>query len=334
MPRLRHVSPQSPGWTRRRAGKGFVYLDDQGRRVNGADAERCRALVIPPAWTEVWICPFPNGHLQAVGTDDAGRRQYLYHPDWQRLREEAKFEHVLEVAKKLPGARRRVLSTLREDGMSRERALATAFRLLDVGVFRIGGERYAEDNESYGLVTLEKEHVRLQRTCVSFDFAAKSGQQHCLTVEDEVLQEPLRALHRRRGGSRRLLAFKEGGRWSDLSSDDVNGYLKGLLGDEASAKDFRTWHGTVVAAVALNHRGGASSKTARRKAVTQSMREVAEYLGNTPAVARSSYVDPRVVERFEEGVTLGSVAKSLEAGVDGPPFGRAVERAVVRMLSS
>jgi DNA topoisomerase-1 len=332
MPRLRHVSPQSPGWTRRRAGRGFVYLDQHGRRLNGADAERCRAIVIPPAWTEVWICPYPNGHLQAVGYDDAGRRQYIYHEDWQRLREEAKYDHVLEMAQSLPRARRRVMRRLREQTMSRERVLATAFRLLDVGVFRIGGERYAEDNDSFGLVTLEKDHVRLERDRLVFDFSAKSGSRHRISVVDDHLQKPVCDLRRRRGGSERLLAFKDGSRWRDLSTEDVNAYVKSLLGEDASAKDFRTWHGTVLAAVLLSRHADASSRTARKKAVSQTMREVAEHLGNTATVARSSYVDPRVVERFEEGVTLASVTEPLRAG-GGPPFSPTVEKAVVRMLS-
>ncbi len=331
MPRLRHVSPQSPGWTRRRAGRGFVYLDQHGRRLDGAEAERCRALVIPPAWTEVWICPHANGHLQAVGTDDAGRRQYIYHEGWQRLRDEAKYDHVLEMAQALPRARRHVLRGLREEVMSRERVLATAFRLLDVGVFRIGSERYAEDNDSFGLVTLERDHVHLERDRLVFDFSAKSGKQHRLSVADHVLQQHVRELRRRRGGSDRLLAYKNGGRWHDLSTDDVNGYVKRLLGEEASAKDFRTWHGTVLAAVSLDRRADATSRSARKRAVAQAMREVAHYLGNTVTVARSSYVDPRVVERFEEGMTLATVRQGLSVD-DGPPFGSTVEQAVVRML--
>jgi DNA topoisomerase I len=334
MPRLRHVSPQSPGWTRRRAGKGFVYLDEKGDRVTGADAERCRGLVIPPAWTDVWICPHPAGHLQAVGTDDAGRRQYLYHPQWQQLREEAKYDHVLAVAEKLPRARRRALESLSDEkGITRQRVLATAFRLLDIGVFRIGGERYAEDHDSYGLVTLEKHHVHVRRGRVSFDYSAKSGKQLHVDVTDDALLGVLPRLCRRRAGSERLLAFKDGSRWRDLSTEDVNGYVKKLLGEDASAKDFRTWHGTVLAAVVLDQWADARSKTARKKAVTQTMRDVAERLGNTPAVTRSSYVDPRVVERFEEGVTLSAVAPRLKIGTDVPPFGSKVEKAVLRMLA-
>jgi DNA topoisomerase I len=334
MPRLRQVSPQSPGWTRRRAGKGFVYLDQHGNRLGDADAQRCRELVVPPAWKDVWISPHPNGHLQAVGTDDAGRRQYLYHPQWQRLREAAKYDHVLDVAAKLPRARRKVLDALDDhDDITRERALATAFRLLDVGVFRIGGERYAEDHDSYGLVTLEKNHVRVGRDRATFDYSAKSGKHLHLDVTDEAMVEVIRRLHRRRGGSDRLLAFKDGRRWRDLSTDDVNGYVKRLLGEDASAKDFRTWHGTVLAAVVLDSRADAGSKTARRKAVTQTMREVAGRLGNTPAVTRSSYVDPRVVERFEEGVTLRSVSPRLGSDPDGPPYDTKVEKAVIRMLT-
>jgi DNA topoisomerase I len=332
MPRLRHVSAQQPGWTRRRAGRGFVYLDGSGERLDGDDAERCRSLVIPPAWRDVWICPFPNGHLQAVGTDDAGRRQYLYHPEWQRRREQAKYDHVLELAEDLPRARRRARRHLAQDGASRERTLALAFLLLDGCLFRIGTQRYTEDNGSHGLVTLERQHTRVERDRVRFDFPAKSGRRQEVTLADMRLREAVRDLRARRRRADRLLAFKDGRRWRDLSTEDVNDYVKDLLGDEATAKDLRTWHGTASAAVTLSRYADASSATARRRAVSHTMREVADYLGNTPAVARSAYVDPRVVERFEEGLTLGAVGSRHEIGVDGPPFPAAVERAVVRLL--
>ena len=184
--RLRRVSPNSPGWSRRRHGRGFVYIDESGKRLDAADAARCKALVIPPAWLDVWICPLPNGHLQAVGTDAAGRRQYLYHPDWREQRDRAKHDRVLEVARRLPGARARVRKYLAQPGMPRERALATAFRLLDLGLFRIGGEAYAAENGSYGLATIEKRHVRIVGDSIAFTYRSKSGQDQRVIVTDKL----------------------------------------------------------------------------------------------------------------------------------------------------
>ena len=196
MPRLRTVSPKDPGWTRRRAGKGFVYLDQLGRRLAAEDRERCKLLVIPPAWEQVWICPAPNGHLQAVGTDDAGRRQYIYHEQWRINRDKSKHDRVLTVAERLPLARHRVIKDLKLDGMPRERALATAFRLLDLGFFRIGGEAYAETNNSYGLATVRKEHVTMQGGSVIFEYTAKSGQERYVALADDLVGASVRQLLR------------------------------------------------------------------------------------------------------------------------------------------
>lgn len=333
MVRLRTVSAGDPGWTRRRAGKGFVYLDQQGDRLASDDRERCQLLVIPPAWEAVWICPFPNGHLQAVGTDDAGRRQYLYHPEWRRKRDESKHDRVLEVAARLPRARRRVDLHLQLEGMPYERALATAFRLLDLGFFRIGGETYAEANQSYGLATIRKEHVSVDRGSVVFDFVAKSGQERYVALADGAVRVAVRDLLRRRGGGPELLAYKDGRRWRDVTSAEINAYVKEQVGGEVSAKDFRTWHGTVIAAVALAQANAeAGTMTARRRAVAAAMREVASYLGNTPAVAKSSYVDPRVVDLFHDGVTISPRLASLDDDLgDGATHGR-IERAVLNLL--
>jgi DNA topoisomerase IB len=323
---LRRVSPQSPGWSRIRRGRGFSYVDQLGTPLDPGDADRCRALTIPPAWREVWICPYPNGHLQAVGLDDAGRRQYLYHPEWRRLRDEAKFDHVLEVAARLPRARTLVVRAIGQEGMPRERALATAFRLLDQGLFRIGGEEYAEENGSEGLVTLQRQRVRVERSRALFSYPAKGGQDRFLALADPELLGAVTLLRRRRGGSDRLLAYRDARRWCDVTSTDVNDYIKQLLGDTASAKDFRTWHGTVCAAVSLA-RLSAPSRTARKRAIPTVMREVAELLGNTPAVARSAYVDPRVIDLFEDGVTI-------EASLGGFRAARPeLERAVLSLLA-
>jgi DNA topoisomerase IB len=337
MPRLRTVSPNSPGWTRRRSGKGFLYLDETGERLAAEHVVRCKELVIPPAWQKVWICPFPNGHIQAVGTDDAGRRQYLYHPVWRQKRDEAKHDRVLEVAARLPRARKRVAEHLALEGMPRERALGTAFRLLDLGFFRIGGEAYAEANGSYGLATIEKQHVRVEDDLVVFEYVAKSGKERLVAIADQPVRDAVELLRRRRSGGPELLAYRDGRRWRDVTSADINAYVKDVVGGEVSAKDFRTWHGTVLAAVALAvSTRAAGSPTARKRAVARAMKEVSEYLGNTPAVARSSYVDPRVVDLFEDGVTIEGALRRLGEGASfgEPATHGAIERAVLKMLRS
>lgn len=337
MPRLRTVSPNSPGWTRRRSGKGFVYLDEDGDRLGAEASQRCRALVIPPAWNEVWICPAENGHIQAVGTDDAGRRQYLYHPAWREKRDRSKHDRVLEVATRLPEARRTVAKHLAFDGMPRERALATAFRLLDLGFFRIGGETYAEQNGSYGLATIEKKHVRIESGSVVFEYVAKSGQERLIALADQPVRDAIEILRRRRGGGRELLAYQAGRRWVDVTSSDINTYVKEVVGDDVSAKDFRTWHGTVLAAVALAAENDKSaSKAARKRAVAAAMREVSEYLGNTPTVARGSYVDPRLIDLFEDGITISPTLRVVREDIslgDGATHGR-IEQAVLDLLQT
>jgi DNA topoisomerase I len=337
MARLRRTSPDRPGWTRRRSGTGFVYLDEQGRRIGDPlQLQRIRELAIPPAWRDVWICPYPNGHLQAVGTDDRGRRQYLYHPQWHQERALEKHARVLEFARRLPAARERVLADLALPGMPRERALATAFRLLDLGLFRVGGESYAEENGSYGLATLRKDHVRLHRGTVRFEYLAKSGVRRSIGISDEQIAPVIRSLKRRRGGGEELLAWRSGRGWSDLASADINEYVKDVIDPQASAKDFRTWHATVLAALALSNVPAPRSPTAARRAVAAAMREVAEQLGNTPAVCRASYVDPRVIARFGDGTTIRTaVERALKTTGQVPSIGdQAVERAVLRLLRS
>ena len=335
MVRLRRSTPTQPGWTRRRAGKGFVYLDEEGARLAVSDSERCKALVIPPAWADVWICRWHNGHLQAVGTDEAERRQYLYHPEWRVQRDAAKHDRVLKVAARLPRAREVVAQHLAEPGMSRERALATAFRLLDLGFFRIGGETYAEQNGSYGLATISKDHVRIEDGSVVFEYTAKSGKERYVALAEQEVLDSVTALKRRRSGSEKLLAFRDGSRWRDVSSDDINEYVKTVVSGEVSAKDFRTWHATVLAAVALavsTH--AADSESKRRRAVARAMKEVSEYLGNTPAVCRASYVDPRVVDLFEDGVTIEHALKHLgESTRPGFPATHGpIEKATLNLL--
>ena len=335
MPRLRKVSPRDPGWTRRRAGKGFVYLDELGNRLAAEHIQRCKLLVIPPAWEQVWICPAPNGHLQAVGIDDAGRRQYLYHEQWRLQRDRLKYDTVLQIAARLPSARRDVAKDLQLEGMPYERALGTAFRLLDLGFFRIGGEAYAESNNSYGLATIKKEHVSIDNGSVIFNYVAKSGQERYVALADDLVLQAVRELLARRGGGPELLAYKDRRQWNDVNSADINNYIKAHVGEEMSSKDFRTWHGTVIAAVVLAEANeSAKTITARKRAVSSAMKEVAGYLGNTPAVARTSYVDPRVIDLFNDGVTISpSLAATDDDLSDGTTHGK-IERAVLNLLQA
>jgi DNA topoisomerase IB len=332
--RLRRSNPGGPGYGRRRRGRGFVYLDESGQPITDrAELDRIRGLAIPPAWTDVWICPHPRGHVQATGTDAAGRRQYLYHPVWRAKRDAAKFDHVLEVAVRLPRLRRRVDEDLDGRGLNRPRVLAAVAKLLDSGAFRIGGDQYATGDEpSYGVATLRPEHVRAARGCVVVEYVAKGGLDRVQTVADPDVCDLVRALRRRRNGADRLFAYwdADARQWRDVRSDEVNQYLREASGTDMTAKDFRTWHATVLAAAELAAAGPQRSPTARKRTVARVMREVAEQLGNTPAVARASYVDPRVVDLFHDGVLARIPARPR--GETARRSREAAERAVLKLL--
>ncbi|SCF32211.1 DNA topoisomerase IB [Micromonospora purpureochromogenes] len=302
--RLRRSDPGRAGYGRRRAGKGLVFLDPRGEAVRDPDElSRLRELVIPPAWQDVWISPYPNGHIQATGVDAAGRKQYLYHPEWRRKRDEAKFDHVLEVAHRLPVLRARIADDLGRRGLNRDRVLATVARLLDMGMFRVGNDQYAVgEDATFGVSTLRPEHARSKGGCVVFEFPAKGGIEQVRRIEDAELCQVLTNLRRRRRTEDRLFGYWDGRQWRDVRSDEVNEYLRDASGGEMTAKDFRTWHATVLAATELATVGVQRSATARKKAVAGVMKEVAELLGNTPTVARTSYVDPRVVDLYHDGV--------------------------------
>jgi DNA topoisomerase I len=317
-----------PGLSRRRRGRGFSYLDAEGRPVRDeVTLERIRALAIPPAWEDVWICPDANGHLQATGVDAAGRKQYRYHDLWRERRDRQKFADVVGFARALPRLRRRIARDLKADddgAPSRDRVLACAARMLDLGFFRIGSESYAAGNGSFGLTTIRKDHVRIEGDDVVFDYPAKSGRRRVQAIADPDVRAVVSALKRRRSGPDELLAYRSGRRWLGVRSEDVNDYLKDRAGASVSAKDFRTWNGTALAAVALARRGDRpSSKTGRRRAAAAAVREVAVFLGNTPAVARRSYIDPRVIDCFLAGDTI---APAHERGR------RAIEAAVLDLI--
>ncbi|MCK0174557.1 DNA topoisomerase IB [Mycolicibacterium sp. F2034L] len=311
--RLRRSVVTGPGLTRVRRGKGFSYRDHNGDPVTDQKVlTRINDLVIPPAWKKVWISPHANGHIQAVGTDAAGRRQYLYHQQWQEERNEEKFDRVLQMSRGLPEMRQRLATDLRRRGLGRDRVLAVALHLLDLGYFRAGGDVYAEENNSYGISTLLCEHVSLQRQAVEFDYPAKSGVRRTLVIDDPEVVRSVRALLRRPDKTGRFLSCRNGPDWAELHSDDLNTRFKELVGDEYSVKDLRTWHGTVLAAAAFVDADPPVDKKVIKRVESAVMKEVSEALGNTPAVARSSYVDPRVVTGYEQGMTIAAGARRAQ----------------------
>jgi DNA topoisomerase I len=336
MARIRRVDCSGPGIRRRRRGRSFSYEGPTGEVVSDPEVlARIRGLGIPPAWKDVWICPIPAGHLQAVGTDAAGRRQYLYHEAWRTRRDQEKFDHMLEFAHALPSLRERAAEHLDGDGLTRERVLACATRLLDRGFFRMGTEGYAEQNQTYGLATILKRHVRLDDDLISFDYVSKSGKRRLQSVLDPAVSEVVVQLKRRRGGGPELLAFKRGRAWVDVRSDDINAYIKEQTGGDFTAKDFRTWSATVLAAVALaSSFPQARSRTARTRAISRAVKEVAHYLGNTPAVCRASYIDPRVFDRFRSGLTIAGALEQLgQVGEPGEPAHQGpIEEAVLDLI--
>ncbi|MDY0810852.1 DNA topoisomerase IB [Kitasatospora purpeofusca] len=337
--RLTTSDPTRPGWTRVRHGSGFGYRDTTGTRIHDAgQLARLKALVIPPAWTDVWICPDPRGHIQALGTDAAGRRQYLYHPEFRAQQEAAKHDHVLTVARRLPELRARVASDLELRGLQHDRVAACAARLLDLGFFRIGSPAYEEANGSYGLTTLRRDQTTVHGGTLHFAYPAKSGRERDLTLTDRPAARTVRALLRRRDDSPGLWAYWAHRRWEPLTAPDLNAYLRAGLGTDVSAKDFRTWHATVLAAVglAVSWPQAGRSAAARRRAAARVVRETAAYLGNTPTVCRASYLNPRLFELYDQGDTITAALPDLapgRAGPDGlPGTGQVVELAVLDLL--
>ena len=334
--RLRRVDCSAPGIRRVRRGRGFSYVDEDGDPIVDAETkERLRSLAIPPAWTDVWICAAPHGHIQATGYDDAGRKQYLYHDAWREHRDREKFREMQDFAEALPGIRERIADDLARRGLVRERVLGCAIRLLDLGFFRIGSERYAAENETYGLATLKRRQLRIERGSAVFDYRAKGSKRHVQVVADGAVLPTLKALKARRGGGAELFAYRNGRGWRDVRSDDINEHLKELADAGFSAKDFRTWNATVLAAVALSrHDPEELSRTARRRAINQAVKEVAGYLANTPAVCRSAYIDPRVIDRFDSGDTIRPALDREVRGTEPGEFPdrERIEAAVLRLL--
>ncbi len=302
--RLRRSNASGRGYRRVAAGKGFSYRDLDGSTLpSGPVRDRLESIGIPPAWTDVWIAPFENGHIQATGVDAVGRRQYIYHPEWRERKDRVKFNRALQLAESLPAARRRVTMDLRGEGFSRDRVLAGAFRMLDSGSLRVGSERYTNENGSHGLATLLCAHVQVRKDRILLRFPGKSGKDWESEIRDADLAALLRLL-KRRGPNARLMAYKEGRHWRPVTSADINAYVKERTGSDFTAKDFRTLRGTVAAAASLARTGAQRTAAKRKRAISRAMIEASEVLGNTPSIARKSYVDPRVLDHYHEGETI------------------------------
>lgn len=332
MPALRHSHDGEPGYTRRRRGRGWSYHDDRGRVVRDPRLRaRFEALAIPPAWRDVWICRSARGHLQATGLDAAGRKQYLYHEAWHEERQRLKYERILRFAERLPALRSEVAAQLRRRTLDRDRAIAAVVDLLDRTHLRVGGERYAAEHRTYGLTTLRSRHVDVDGATVSLRFRGKGGVRQEASADSAALARAIEAMDELPGPG--VLAYPdEDGTPVPVRAGDVNAWIKDRMGEDFSAKDFRTWAGTVAAAVALDEVGPVDGARARARAVAAVCATAARLLGNTPAVCRSSYIDPRVIDHYLDGRTISSLAGDVERELESGAGHSAEEVAVLALL--
>ena len=329
---LRYLLDDQPGYSRRKKGKEIQYLDTRGRVItNEKTLDRIRALVIPPAWNDVWISPYDDSHLQVTGVDARGRKQYRYHEKWRQVRDQSKYEKLLTFSQCLPRLRQRVQEDLKKPGLPREKVLATVVRLLEATCIRVGNETYARDNDSYGLTTMRDHHVEINNCQIRFDFRGKSGKDHHITLEDCTLADIVERC-KARPGELLFQYIDDAGESRRVTSSDVNRYLREISGRSVSAKDFRTWWGTVLTALALRERELPKSQAGAKRAISAVIKEVAAHLGNTPTVCRKCYIHPAVLEAFADGRVLGRImrgkASAPSAIVDLLPE----EKAVVRFL--
>lgn len=314
---LRYVHDGVPGIGREKSRDGFIFRFPDGKKVaDDATLARIRHLAIPPAWTSVWICPVANGHIQATGRDLRGRKQYRYHEDWRAARDETKYERMIAFGKALPKIRRRVARDLRPRGLGREKVLAAMVRLLETTLIRVGNEEYAKQNHSFGLSTMRDRHVTFQRGTMHFEFRGKSGKKHEIDLHDPKLADIVRQAQDLPGQD--LFQYLDAdGKPQKIGSEDVNQYLRLIAGEEFSAKDFRTWAGTVLAAIALREFEKFDSQAQAKKNVLQAIERVAERLGNTPAICRKCYIHPVVLESYLQGETLEVVRGQAEELLQG-----------------
>ncbi|HET9274311.1 MAG TPA: DNA topoisomerase IB [Methyloceanibacter sp.] len=330
---LRYVSDEAPGIRRQRRGESFTYKDADGRTVRDrATLKRIKSLAVPPAWTDVWICPLANGHLQATGRDQRGRKQYRYHPRWRQVRDEHKFSRMVAFGRALPMIRERVEKDLARPGLGREKVLATVVRLLEMTLIRVGNEEYVRENRSFGLTTLRTQHVDVDGTTIKFEFRAKSGKMQSIKLRDRRLARIVKACIEMPG--KELFQYiDEAGERRTIDSADVNEYLREISGDEFTAKDFRTWAGTVLAALALQELQSADTQSAAKRNVTQAIERVAAKLGNTPAICRKCYVHPEVIGCYLEGSLVGLLTEKVSAKLRNDLEGLdAAEAAVLAFL--
>jgi DNA topoisomerase-1 len=329
---LRYVSDHRPGISRHPKGKEFVYRFPDGRLVKDPEVlRRIRALVIPPAWTDVWICPVENGHIQAVGRDAKRRKQYRYHAEWRAARDGSKYERVLAFGEALPRIRRKVMADMKQRGLSREKVLATVVRLLETTLIRVGNDEYAQQNGSYGLTTLHNEHATVHGGQITFEFKGKSGKRHRIDVRDPQIAKLVRRCQDLPGQD--LFGYVEAdGTVRDVTSDDVNAYLREIAGDEFSAKDFRTWAGTVLAAIALREFEQFTSAKQAKSNIVRAVEAVAKMLGNTPTVCRRCYIHPEVLDGYIAGQTIATLRQSAEQRLRGTLANLRPEEAAVMMF--
>ena len=312
---LRYVTDDEPGIRRRKSGKGFTYRDPQGKTVKDPKViERIRKLAIPPAWTDVWICPRANGHLQATGRDAKGRKQHRYHPDWRSVRDETKFGRMILFGEALPKIRERVEADLALRGLPREKVLAAVVKLLETTLIRVGNPEYVKQNNSFGLTTLRNRHVEISGSTLRFEFRGKSGKDHSVEIHDRRLARIVKQV-RDLPGQKLFQYLDENGERQSVSSEDVNDYLRAATGEDFSAKDFRTWGGTVLALSALLELGPCESEKEASRAVVEAVKRVSASLGNRPAICRKFYVHPLVIESYLEG----SLTQALETAAEGLP---------------
>ncbi len=312
---LRYVTDDEPGIRRRKSGTGFTYVDPQGKTVKDPKViERIKKLAIPPAWTDVWICPRTNGHLQATGRDAKGRKQHRYHPDWRSVRDETKFGRMILFGEALPKIRERVETDLALRGLPREKVLAAVVKLLETTLIRVGNPEYVKQNHSFGLTTLRNRHVEISGATLRFEFRGKSGQDHSVEIHDRRLARILKQV-RDLPGQKLFQYLDDDGERQSISSEDVNDYLRATTGEDFSAKDFRTWGGTVLALSALLELGPCETEKEASRAVVEAVKRVSASLGNRPAICRKFYVHPLVIESYLEG----SLTQALEAAADGLP---------------
>ena len=329
---LRYVADDSPGFTRQRSGKSFRYLNTEGKELREeAHLSRIKSLAIPPAWTDVWICPTANGHLQATGRDARGRKQHRYHPRWRDVRDETKFARIIAFAHALPKIRKRIATDIKLNGLPRNKVLATVVKLLEVSLIRVGNDEYARDNNSYGLTTMRDNHVDVSRGRMRFQFRGKSGKRHAIDISDPRLAKIVKQCQDL-PGQEIFQYIDDDGKQQDIKSEDVNEYLRELTGQEFTAKDFRTWAGTVLAAMALHEFEKFDSQTQAKKNILRAIENVAERLGNTPSVCRKCYIHPMVLDAYMDGALLQTVRQRAQEQWDSSVSKLRPEEAAVLAL--